>query len=176
MASDEIGKLSINIDDTPNPSIYEIKNKARRMLAGEGLDLIIVDYLQLMVTQSDNVVHEVSQLTRMFKLMARELDCPIILISQLSKRPDQRENHRPQPADLRDSGSIEQDADIIIFLYRDDFYHPNDSEKPGVCEVNIAKHRNGPTRTIDLTWVSRYTKFADKMDADSAGAPEGPAN
>jgi len=168
VASDEIGKLNINIDDTPNPSIYDIKNKARRMLAGQGLDLIVVDYLQLMVTQSENVVQEVSQLTRMFKLMARELNCPIILLSQLSKRPDQRENHRPQPADLRDSGSIEQDADIIIFLYRDDYYHPKDSEKPGICEVNIAKHRNGPTKTFDLTWVSRYTKFADVIDSPDA--------
>ena len=163
-ASEEIGKMNINIDDTPNPSVYEIKSKCRRMKADQGLDLIVIDYLQLMINKSDNVVQEVSQLTRSFKLMARELDCPVILISQLSRLPDQRKNdHRPVLSDLRDSGSIEQDADIVMFLYRDDYYN-EESEKPGVCEVIIAKHRSGPTGTIDLTWVSRYTKFSDKAD------------
>ena len=161
-ASEMIGKMNINIDDTPNPSVYEIKNKCRRMKAEQGLDLIVVDYLQLMIQKSDNVVQEVSQLTRAFKLMAREMDCPVILISQLSRLPDQRKNdHRPVLSDLRDSGSIEQDADIVMFLYRDDYYD-KESEKPGICEVNIAKHRSGQTATLDLTWVARYTKFSDK--------------
>ena len=88
--------------------------------------------------------------------------CPVLVLSQLSRAADQRQDHRPILSDLRDSGAIEQDADMVIFLYRDDYYNPDDSEKPGVCEVNIAKHRSGPTETIDLTWVARYTKFSDK--------------
>lgn len=162
MASEVIGNCNINIDDTPNPTLYEIRNKCRRMKADQGLDLIVVDYLQLMIGKSDNVVQEVSQLTRSFKLLAREIDCPVLLLSQLSRLPDQRvNNHRPVLSDLRDSGSIEQDADIVLFLYRDDYYN-KDSEKPGVCEVNVAKHRNGPPGVVDLTWVARYTKFSDR--------------
>ena len=161
VASEAIGKCNINIDDTPHPSIYEIRNKCRRMKADQGLDLIVVDYLQQLISGSDNVVQEVSQLTRSFKLLAREMDCPVLLLSQLSRLPEQRNNHRPVLSDLRDSGSIEQDADIVLFLYRDDYYN-EESEKPGVCEVNIAKHRNGATGTVDLTWVARYTKFSDK--------------
>ena len=162
MASEAIGNCSINIDDTPNPTLYEIRNKCRRMKADQGLDLIVVDYLQLMIGKTENVVQEVSQLTRSFKLLAREIDCPVILLSQLSRLPDQRvNNHRPVLSDLRDSGSIEQDADIVLFLYRDDYYN-KESEKPGVCEVNVAKHRNGPPGIVDLTWVARYTKFSDR--------------
>ena len=161
VASEAIGKCNINIDDTPHPSIYEIRNKCRRMKADQGLDLIVVDYLQQLISGSDNVVQEVSQLTRSFKLLAREMDCPVLLLSQLSRLPEQRNNHRPVLSDLRDSGSIEQDADIVLFLYRDDYYN-EESEKPGVCEVNVAKHRNGATGTVDLTWVARYTKFSDK--------------
>lgn len=162
MASEAIGNCNINIDDTPNPTLYEIRNKCRRMKADQGLDLIVVDYLQLMIGKADNVVQEVSQLTRSFKLLAREIDCPVLLLSQLSRLPDQRvNNHRPVLSDLRDSGSIEQDADIVLFLYRDDYYN-KDSEKPGVCEVNVAKHRNGPPGVVDLTWVARYTKFSDR--------------
>ena len=162
MASETIGQCSINIDDTPHPTVYEIRNKCRRMKANQGLDLIVVDYLGLMIEKSDNVVQEVSQLTRSFKLLAREMDCPVILLSQLSRTPDQRvNNHRPVLSDLRDSGSIEQDADIVLFLYRDDYYN-KESEKPGVCEVNVAKHRNGPPGEVDLTWVARYTKFSDR--------------
>ncbi len=162
VASEAIGQCAINIDDTPNPTLYEIRNKCRRMKADQGLDLIIVDYLQLMIGKSENVVQEVSQLTRSFKLLAREMDCPVLLLSQLSRTPDQRvNNHRPVLSDLRDSGSIEQDADIVLFLYRDDYYN-KESEKPGVCEVNIAKHRNGPPGVVDLTWVARYTKFSDR--------------
>ena len=162
MASETIGQCDINIDDTPNPSVYEIRNKCRRMKADRGLDLIVVDYLQLMIGKADNVVQEVSQLTRSFKLLAREMNCPVLLLSQLSRLPDQRvNNHRPVLSDLRDSGSIEQDADVVLFLYRDDYYN-KESEKPGVCEVNVAKHRNGPPGEVDLTWVARYTKFSDR--------------
>lgn len=162
MASETIGQCNINIDDTPNPTLYEIRNKCRRMKADQGLDLIVVDYLQLMIGKAENVVQEVSQLTRSFKLIAREMNCPVLLLSQLSRTPDQRvNNHRPVLSDLRDSGSIEQDADIVLFLYRDDYYN-KESEKPGVCEVNVAKHRNGPPGEVDLTWVARYTKFSDR--------------
>ena len=162
MASETIGQCDMNIDDTPNPSVYEIRNKCRRMKADRGLDLIVVDYLQLMIGKADNVVQEVSQLTRSFKLLAREMNCPVLLLSQLSRLPDQRvNNHRPVLSDLRDSGSIEQDADVVLFLYRDDYYN-KESEKPGVCEVNVAKHRNGPPGEVDLTWVARYTKFSDR--------------
>ena len=162
VASETIGQCNINIDDTPHPSVYEIRNKCRRMKANQGLDLIVVDYLGLMIEKADNVVQEVSQLTRSFKLLAREMDCPVILLSQLSRTPDQRvNNHRPVLSDLRDSGSIEQDADVVLFLYRDDYYN-KESEKPGVCEVNVAKHRNGPLGEVDLTWVARYTKFSDR--------------
>ena len=162
VASETIGQCNINIDDTPHPSVYEIRNKCRRMKANQGLDLIVVDYLGLMIEKADNVVQEVSQLTRSFKLLAGEMDCPVLLLSQLSRTPDQRvNNHRPVLSDLRDSGSIEQDADVVLFLYRDDYYN-KESEKPGVCEVNVAKHRNGPPGEVDLTWVARYTKFSDR--------------
>ena len=103
----------------------------------------------------------VSAISRNLKLLARQMDCPVIVLSQLSRAPEQRPDKRPILSDLRESGSIEQDADIVIFLYRDDYYNP-DTETPGVCEINIAKHRSGPTGKIELTWVSRYTKFSDK--------------
>lgn len=131
----------------------------------KGLDLIIIDYLQLMKGEgrsSDSRQQEISNLSRYLKLLAREMDCPVIVLSQLSRAPEQRQDHRPILSDLRESGAIEQDADMVVFLYRDDYYNPDTSEKPGVCEVNIAKHRSGPTETIDLTWVARYTKFSDK--------------
>ena len=111
--------------------------------------------------RTDNRQQEISALSRNMKLLAREMNCPVILLSQLSRAPELRQDKRPMLSDLRESGSIEQDADIVIFLYRDDYYNEN-TEKPGVCEVNIAKHRSGPTDKIELTWVARYTKFSDK--------------
>ena len=111
--------------------------------------------------RADSRQQEVSALSRHLKLLAREMDCPVIVLSQLSRAPEQRQDKRPMLSDLRESGSIEQDADIVIFLYRDDYYNEN-TEKPGVCEVNLAKHRSGPTDRIELTWVARYTKFSDK--------------
>ena len=163
MALDSLSKTKIHIDDNSGISILEMKNKCRRLKAEKGLDLIIVDYLQLMQSdgKSDSRQQEISTLSRQLKLLAREMDCPVLVLSQLSRAPEQRQDHRPILSDLRESGSIEQDADIVIFLYRDDYYR-EDSEKPGVCEVNIAKHRSGPTEVIDLTWVARYTKFSDQ--------------
>ena len=163
LTSDQLSKAVINIDDTPGISVFEIRNKCRRMKADQGLDLVVIDYLQLMqgIGRADSRQQEISNLSRYLKLLAREIDCPIIVLSQLSRAPEQRPNHRPVLSDLRESGAIEQDADLVIFLYRDDYYH-EDSEKPGICEVNIAKHRSGPTCVVELTWVARYTRFADK--------------
>ena len=160
---DELNNSKIIIDDTPGISLMEMRNKCRRLKAEQGLDLIVVDYLQLMTFEgkTDNRQQEISALSRNMKLLAREMNCPVILLSQLSRAPELRQDKRPMLSDLRESGSIEQDADIVIFLYRDDYYNEN-TEKPGVCEVNIAKHRSGPTDKIELTWVSRYTKFSDK--------------
>ena len=163
MALDELNNTKIVIDDTPGISIMEMRNKCRRLKAEQGLDLIVIDYLQLMSLQgkTDNRQQEISTISRNLKLLAREMNCAVIVLSQLSRAVEQRQDHRPILSDLRESGSIEQDADIVIFLYRDDYYNEN-TDKPGVCEVNIAKHRSGPTDKIDLTWVSRYTKFSDK--------------
>ena len=163
MALDSLSRTNIHIDDNSGISILEMKNKCRRLKAEKGLDLIIVDYLQLMQSdgKSDSRQQEISALSRQLKLLAREMDCPVLVLSQLSRAPEQRQDHRPILSDLRESGSIEQDADIVIFLYRDDYYN-DDSEKPGVCEVNLAKHRSGPTEVVDLTWVARYTKFSDQ--------------
>ncbi len=161
-ALDSLGKGKITIDDTPGIRMMEIKNKCRRMKAETGLDMIILDYLQLMEGEkrSDNRQQEITALSRGMKLLAREMDCPIIVLSQLSRAPDQRENHRPVLSDLRESGAIEQDADVVLFLYRDEVYH-EDTEKPGICEVIVAKHRNGPIGTVELAWQSRFTRFAN---------------
>lgn len=164
MALDVLSRADINIDDTPGISIMEMKNKCRRLKAERGLDLVVVDYLQLMSMEgkkNESRTQEISTLSRNLKLLARELDCPVIVLSQLSRAPEQRPNHRPMLADLRESGSIEQDADIVIFLYRDEYYN-EDTEKPGECEVIVAKHRSGPTGTVDVTWLGKYTRFADK--------------
>lgn len=163
LAADALSKAEINIDDTPDLSVFEIKNKCRRLKTEKGLDLVVIDYLQLMKGEgrAESRQQEISTLSRYLKLLAREMDCPVVVLSQLSRSPDQRPNHRPVLSDLRESGAIEQDADIVLFLYRDDYYN-EDSEKPGICEINLAKHRSGPTGTIDLTWVARYTKFSDR--------------
>ena len=163
LALDEMQKAKIYIDDTPGIQMIEIRNKCRRLKAEKGLDLIVIDYLQLMSSpeKSDNRQVEISAISRNLKLLAREMNCPVIALSQLSRAPELRTDHRPNLADLRESGAIEQDADVVMFLYRDDYYNKENSEKPGVCEVNIAKNRSGPTETVELTWVARYTKFSD---------------
>lgn len=161
-ATNRMGKMNIAIDDTPNISILEMKNKCRRMKAEHGLDLVVLDYLQLMDsgTKVENRQQEISKFSRSLKLLAKEMECPVIVLSQLNRAPDLRsDDHRPRMADLRESGSIEQDADIVMFLYRDDYYNKEESPIPGICEVHIAKHRNGQTGKIDLAWVERYTRF-----------------
>ncbi len=164
LALDEMQNAKIHIDDTPGISMVEIRNKCRRLKADKGLDLILIDYLQLMSSpeRSDNRVGEISAISRNLKLLAREMDCPVVALSQLSRAPEQRPDHHPNLADLRESGSIEQDADIVIFLYRDDYYTKENSQKPGICDVIVAKNRRGETRTVELTWLGKYTKFADK--------------
>lgn len=163
MALDEMTDAKIVIDDTPGISLMEIRNKCRRLKVEKGLDLVVIDYLQLMsMPGSDSRQQEISAISRQLKLLAREMDCPVIALSQLSRAPEARPDHRPNLSDLRESGAIEQDADVVLFLYRDDYYNKENSEKPGICEINIAKNRSGPTDTVELTWVARYTKFSDK--------------
>lgn len=164
IALDTLSKTGIYIDDTPGITAMEIKNKCRRLKAEKGLDLIVIDYLQLMNFEgkAESRQQEISALSRFLKLLAREMDCPVIVLSQLSRAPEQRTDHRPILSDLRESGSIEQDADIVMFLYRDEYYNPETTDKPNVCEVIIAKQRSGPTGTIELTWLGKYTRFVDK--------------
>jgi replicative DNA helicase len=161
-AIDKLSSANIYIDDTPGISILEMKNKSRRLKAEKGLDLIIIDYLQLM-SLGDRVEsrqQEITALSRYLKQLAREMECPVIVLSQLSRAPEQRSDHRPVLSDLRESGSIEQDADIVMFLYRDEYYN-QETDKPNICEVNIAKQRSGPTGMFEITWLGKYTRFVD---------------
>lgn len=162
-----LDKLDIMIDDTPGISALEIKNKCKRVKMEKGLDLVVIDYLQLMTFEgrAESRQQEVSALTRYLKQLAREIDCPIIVLSQLSRAVESRKADEKKPvlSDLRESGSIEQDADIVMFLYREDYYKKEESTRPNECDVIIAKHRNGPTDTVVLTWVGKYTKFSDMV-------------
>ena len=149
--------------------MMEIRSKARRLKSKQpDLGLIVVDYLQLMTsgTTAENRVQEVSQISRNLKLLARDLDVPILAMSQLSRAVEQRHDKRPILSDLRESGSIEQDADLVAFLYRDDYYN-DESDQQGLAEVILAKHRNGPTDTVKLSFLKRYTKFADLAGASA---------
>ncbi|MDD2484379.1 MAG: replicative DNA helicase [Eubacteriales bacterium] len=161
-AVDRLAAAEIFIDDTPGISVIEIKNKCRRLKAEKGLDLIVVDYLQLMAVdgRTESRQQEITALSRFLKQLAREMDCPVLVLSQLSRAPEQRADHRPILSDLRESGAIEQDADIVMFLYRDEYYNEN-TEKPNICEVNTAKQRSGSTGTDELAWLGKYTRFAD---------------
>jgi len=159
-----VGRLSetqIFIDDTPSISPLQLRTKSRRLYSEVGIDLIMVDYLQLMQTERPygNRVQEISEISRALKGLARELDIPVIANSQLSRAVEQRNDKRPMLSDLRDSGSIEQDADVVMFIYRDDYYNHDDSERPNIAEINIAKHRNGPTAVIDLFWQGQLATF-----------------
>ncbi len=163
-ACDRLAKAPMYIDDTGSITMMEIRAKARRLKSKHpDLGLILVDYLQLMTsgTSAENRVQEVSQISRSLKILARDLETPIIAMSQLSRAVEQRHDKRPILSDLRESGSIEQDADIVAFIYRDDYYNPEDSPDPGVAEVILAKHRNGPTDKVKLSFISQYAKFAD---------------
>ena len=154
-----LSKTNIYIEDSSAITVSEIKAKCRRL--GSRLGLVVIDYLQLMQgsKHSENRVQQISEISRSLKVMARELDVPVICLSQLSRGPEQRPNKRPMLSDLRESGAIEQDADIVIFLYRDDYYNP-DSEKKNVVECIIAKNRHGEVCTVELQWLGQYTRFS----------------
>jgi replicative DNA helicase len=159
-----IGRLSetrIFIDDTPSITPNQLRTKCRRLYAEHGLDLVMIDYLQLMQAErtTHNRVQEISEISRALKGLARELDVPVMAASQLSRAVEQRQEKRPLLSDLRDSGSIEQDADIVMFIYRDEYYNGDTTERPNIAEINIAKHRNGPTGTIDLFWHAKLATF-----------------
>ncbi|MBQ8803396.1 MAG: replicative DNA helicase [Tyzzerella sp.] len=161
-----IGRSKLIIDDTPGISISELRSKCRKFKLEHGLDLIIIDYLQLMTGRvggrSESRQQEISEISRALKGVARELNVPVIALSQLSRAVEQRPDHRPMLSDLRESGAIEQDADVVMFIYRDDYYN-KDTELKNVAEIIIAKQRNGAIGTINLTWLPQYTKFANYL-------------
>ena len=160
-----IGPLSeseIYIDDTPGISVMEIRAKCRKLKLEKNIGLVVIDYLQLVQgnKKSSSREQEISEISRSLKILAKEINVPVIALSQLSRAPEQRPDHRPMLSDLRESGAIEQDADIVMFLYRDDYYN-QDTEKRNIAEVIIAKHRGGSTGTVELLWLGNYTKFAN---------------
>lgn len=165
--ADTMGDLSeapIYIDDTPGISINEIRAKCRKLKLEKNIGLVVIDYLQLVQGSSKRAQgsreQEISEISRSLKILAKEINVPVIALSQLSRAPEQRPDHRPMLSDLRESGAIEQDADIVMFLYRDDYYN-EDSEDKGLAEVVVAKHRAGSTGTVKLVWLGNYTKFAN---------------
>ena len=159
-----IGKSKMIIDDTPGISISELRSKCRKFKLEQGLDLIIIDYLQLMTGRvggrAESRQQEISDISRSLKGLARELNVPVIALSQLSRAVEQRPDHRPMMSDLRESGAIEQDADVVMFIYRDDYYN-KDTDMKNIAEIIIAKQRNGPIGTVNLAWLPNYTKFAN---------------
>jgi replicative DNA helicase len=174
---DALGRLSdapLFIDDTPSISMLEITAKCRRLKQKHGLDLVVIDYLQLMQSHRkvDSRQEEVSQISRGLKMLAKELKCPVIALSQLSRQPESRVDKRPMLSDLRESGSIEQDADIVAFIYRDEVYDEQSPEK-GIAELIISKHRNGQTATVKLAFLGHLTKFANLARRPSGGGGGG---
>jgi replicative DNA helicase len=156
-----LAEANIFIDDTASANIMEVRSKARRLHAERGLDLLIIDYLQLMTaSRADNRVQEISQISRALKGLARELDVPVVALAQLSRAVETRQSHVPMLSDLRESGSIEQDADIVAFIYREDVYD-QDTDRKGIADLIIAKHRNGPIGTVHLRFFDRTARFAD---------------
>ena len=162
--ANRLSAAPLYIDDTPSITVMELRSKARRLKAEHGLSLIVIDYLQLMQGRTsksgDNRQQEISEISRSLKALARELDVPVIALSQLSRSVESRQIKRPMLSDLRESGSLEQDADIVMFLYREDYYDP-ETENKNITEVIIAKHRNGPVDTVDLTFLKQFTKFGN---------------
>lgn len=158
-----LSAANVYIDDTAGISLMEMKAKCRRLKIEKGLDLVVIDYLQLMQMEGkqESRQQEISSISRGLKALAKEMDCPVIALSQLSRAPELRADHRPILSDLRESGAIEQDADVVLFLYRDDYYN-EDSDQKNIGEVIIAKHRNGPTGTLELVFKKEYTKFLNK--------------
>ncbi len=161
-----IGRSPLIIDDTPGITIAELRSKCRRYKQIHGLDLIIIDYLQLMSggKRSESRQQEISEISRSLKALAREMNAPVIALSQLSRRVEERKPAKPMLSDLRESGSIEQDADVVMFIYRDEYYN-EDSEKKGIAEIIVDKQRNGSTGSVELVWLGQYTKFGNKERA-----------
>lgn len=157
-----VGNSNMIIDDTPGITISELRSKCRKFKLEQNLGVVIIDYLQLMSgsKKSESRQQEISEISRSLKALAREIHVPVIALSQLSRAVEQRPDKRPMLSDLRESGAIEQDADVVMFIYRDEYYN-KDSEKTGVSEIIIGKQRNGPTGTVELAWLSQYTKFAN---------------
>ena len=175
LSIDEWGKLAesageyansnLFIDDTGGITLTALRTKCRKLKSQHGIQLVIIDYLQLMSGEGSGRINsrqeEISNISRGLKQIAREIGCPIIALSQLSRAPEARTDKRPMLSDLRESGAIEQDADVVMFLYRDDYYNKDKSEEKDITEVIIAKQRNGPTKTVKLKWLSNLTKFAN---------------
>lgn len=173
-ASGELSQAPIYICDTPGISVMEIRARCRKLKMEKNIGLIIIDYLQLIqgsAKNANNRVQEIAEISRSLKILAKELNVPVIALSQLSRAVESRDDHRPMLSDLRESGSIEQDADIVMFLYRDDYYNPEDSKKKNIAEVIIAKQRAGETGTVELAWVGQYTKFGN-LDKYRGGQEE----
>ncbi len=160
--ADVIGNSRLIIDDTPGITVAELQSKCRKFKLEQNLGVIMIDYLQLMSGsgKADSRQQEISEISRSLKALARELDVPVLALSQLSRAVEQRPDHRPMLSDLRESGAIEQDADVVMFIYRDDYYH-KDSEKKDIAEIIIAKQRNGPIGTVELVWLPKYTQFVN---------------
>jgi len=175
-ASGSLAETAIFIDDTPSPSPMEIRTKCRRLAAEYGLDLIIIDYMQLMRSgvRSENRVQEVSYISRQLKALARELNVPVVAMSQLSRAVESRQDKRPILSDLRESGTIEQDADVVMFIYRDEMYDEN-TERKHIADIIVSKHRNGPTGQISLRFAAEQTKFVDLATyREDSGYQSGP--
>lgn len=173
-ASEVLGNSKLIIDDTPGISVAEMRSKCRKYKMDQDIQLIVVDYIQLMSSgsgRSDNRQQEISDISRSLKGLARELNVPVVVLSQLNRAVETRTDHRPMLSDIRESGAIEQDADVIMFLYRDDYYNPETEEK-NIAEVIIAKQRNGPTGTVKLAWQPKYTRFVNLLrEGDMAVMP-----
>jgi replicative DNA helicase len=165
--ADSIAKSHLIIDDTPGISVSELRSRCRKYKMENDLGLVIIDYLQLMSGsgsgRSDSRQQEISDISRSLKALARELDVPVVTLSQLSRAVEQRPDHRPMLSDLRESGAIEQDADVVMFLYRDDYYN-KDTEIKGIAEIIIAKQRNGPVGTVKMAWIPEQTRFANLLE------------
>jgi replicative DNA helicase len=161
-ATGRLGEAPIFVDDNPNTTVMDIRAKSRRLRSRSGLGLVIVDYLQLMTGrhQAENRQVEVAEISRGLKILARELEVPVVALSQLSRNLESRADKRPVLADLRESGSLEQDADVVMFIYRDELYNP-DSPDRGTAEVIVAKHRNGPTGVTQLAFLEHYARFVN---------------
>ncbi|SUZ62400.1 uncharacterized protein METZ01_LOCUS15254 [marine metagenome] len=169
-----LASKNIFVDDAANPSLLEMRSKARRLKAEHGLDLLIIDYLQLMsLGRFENRNLEIGAISRALKGLAKELEVPVIALSQLSRAPEARSHHRPQLSDLRESGNLEQDADVVSFIYREELYNPDDPSIEGEATLIIAKQRNGPVGDVPLVFLKQFTTFKERDDRDDPGEPWG---